>query len=277
MPVDVLLVEGKLDAQMLGAVLQGAALVVPAGSKHELPHQARHRRAMGGEVACYLRDRDFDHEPPTDAVGPEVDRRTEDGSALGWRWCRHEIENYLIDPALAAPATGLTRDAYASELTAAARRIRHYEAARWVVGTVRRTLPPAYELRTRGREADGREFYLPDELSEHATSRWAREHISTHAERIADALAPATVEGELARRGTQLSDTVLASIDQALLWCSGKDLLAAMVPWLRDNGLGAPGGFLAAIRDWVIEHPGDAVAALPECQELLRILTASDP
>ena len=43
--------------------------------------------------------------PPSDLSKPTVD--AEDGNTpIGWRWCRHELENYLIEPLLVSEATG---------------------------------------------------------------------------------------------------------------------------------------------------------------------------
>src|SRR5258708_6318678 len=146
MPVSTLLVEGTLDVAVLTAVLSGAGVViVPGGSKYGLPPQARNRRqAVPEQVSSYLRDRDFHSDPPTDASEPIVDR-LHDGHVLGWRWCRHEIENYLIDPELVAVASGWDKDQYRAQLVSAACRIRHYQIARWVIGNVRRNLPPQYD------------------------------------------------------------------------------------------------------------------------------------
>ena len=57
---------------------------------------------------------------------------------MGWHWCRHEIENYLLEPALVAAACSprITEATYLEQLRGAALRIRYYEAARWAVGLV---------------------------------------------------------------------------------------------------------------------------------------------
>ena len=125
--MNVLLVEVKLDAEVLGAILAGRPVVKEAGPKNSLAPRTRvERRERRTCDVCYLRDRDFDHDPPTEPSRPQVDRTDDDGSVLGWRWCRHEIESYLIDPDPVANATGWDRDEYARALTSAAVRLRHY-------------------------------------------------------------------------------------------------------------------------------------------------------
>lgn len=153
MPVGVLLVEGdgKLDAALLGAVLKGHPLIEAAGPKHGLPQATSKRGSKQIEVA-FLRDRDFEFDPPANATSQPEPCRTRDfgGKELpGWHWCRHEIENYLLEPGLVAAALGWDQAAFAAELVAAARRIRPYEVARWVVGSCRRAVPQPNRLTTR--------------------------------------------------------------------------------------------------------------------------------
>ena len=273
MPVTTLFVEGNLDAQVLAAILGGDPVVRSGGSKNSLAPRARTERSERGIAAGYLRDRDFDFEPPDDSTRPEVDR-CDAGEAFGWRWCRHEIENYLIDPALVERATGWPRAGYEDQLVQAAGRIRHYQIARWVVGTARRSLPPHYELSTKPDECRDHDFRLPADLGEAGTYDWARDHIARHQRRIAEALGRDAVEEELARRTEALTESRVASPTGALLWCSGKDLLAALEPLTRERGLGSARLVLNEIRDWVIAHPEDAVVALPEWQTLRNILRA---
>lgn len=86
-------------------------------------------RSENKKRAGYFRDRDFDYEPPADLTKPTVDHVSA-GVAVGWRWCRHETENYLIDPQVVAQATKLLPADYEAALKAAAASIHHYEAAR---------------------------------------------------------------------------------------------------------------------------------------------------
>jgi hypothetical protein len=273
MPVDTLFVEGGLDAQLLTAILGGSPFVRRGGSKNSLAPRARTERCDRGIAAAYLRDRDFDFDPPDDCTRPAVDR-LHGGEPLGWHWCRHEIESYLIDPVLVAQATGWDRSAYEDEVTGAARRIRHYQIARWVVGTARRSLPPHHDLNTKPVVCHDHDFRLPADMGEAAMRDWARDHIASHHRRIAEALGCDAVDAELARRREALTESAVASPAGALLWCSGKDILAALEPWTAGHGLAGARAVLNCLRDWVIEHPEDAVAALPEWQALRDILRA---
>ena len=100
MPIIKLFIEGNLESEVLYPILQGSPVLQQGGSKDSLKPRARAARQENHQVAAgYLRDRDFDFDPPTDLSKPTVD--CEEGSLpIGWRWCRHEIENYLIEPVL---------------------------------------------------------------------------------------------------------------------------------------------------------------------------------
>src|SRR6185503_12131059 len=126
-------------------------------------------RAENAVEAGYLRDRDFDFDPPPDTSRPTVDS-VEGGVAIGWRWSRHEIENYLIEPVLVSEATTWPLPEVEDALRESARAIRSYEAARWTIGIVRRDLPPHYELKTR---PDGlNDIDLPVDLNYATVNAW---------------------------------------------------------------------------------------------------------
>jgi len=108
MPVNKLLVEGELDQQLLSAVCKGDPFVEAAlASKNALAPRVRDERRKGLQGVFYLRDRDYDTEPPTDITSPSKD----DGD-LGWRWCRHSIENYMLDPLIVCPTLGIAQVTY---------------------------------------------------------------------------------------------------------------------------------------------------------------------
>ena len=272
MPVNVLLVEGKLDLEILHGLLGGVPLVQRGGSKNSLAPQARTKRKETAQTICYLRDRDFDHDPPSDVSCPAVDRRDDD-TDLGWRWCRHEIENYLLDPTIVLAATGWPEGEYAGALVSAAKRIRHYEIARWVVGTCRRCLPPHYDLRTKPEELEGCDFRLPALLAEKDVADWARGQIRGFFEHVKDALDSNVVESELKKRSEVITESFLDDVNNVLLWCSGKDILAALGPWLQERGQHDAGGFRGRMRDWVRNHPQMALELLPEWNALVKLVT----
>jgi hypothetical protein len=103
MPITTLFVEGTLDTEVLSPVLLGSPVIRPVGPKNFLRARVRIERTENRLNAGYLRDRDFDFDPPGDVSKPEIDY-VDNGVSIGWRWCRHEIENYLIDPAIVSAA-----------------------------------------------------------------------------------------------------------------------------------------------------------------------------
>ena len=141
MPIAKLFVEGNLEIEVLTPILQGSPVPQQGGSKNSLKPRAGTERRENKVVAGYLRDRDFDFDPPKDLSRPTVDS-VESGVPFGWRWCRHEIENYLVDPAVVSEAMAWPMPDVEEALRQAAAKIRSYEAARWTVGIVRRVLPP---------------------------------------------------------------------------------------------------------------------------------------
>jgi hypothetical protein len=260
---------------VLQAILAGCLTVKEGGSKNSLAPRTRvGRREKAACDICYLRDRDFDHDPPTDTSRPQIDHIDADGSVLGWRWCRHEIENYLIDPEFAALAKGWDRGEYSAALTAAAQQIRHYQVARWAVGTVRRQLRPPHHLQTRPRDCGNAPYRLPSDLSEEGTTSWAHAQTECFRAGVDRELSSQAIQTELESRRRTLTEQLLASPGNALLWCSGKDLLAALEPWLAGRGVVAPSAFVAQVRDWVRADPERALGIFPEWQALVLILTA---
>jgi hypothetical protein len=275
MLVSLLLVEGDLDFQVLRPIFGGNPVVEIGGSKYSLEPRSRSLRTEKKTPVCYLRDRDFDSDPPTDLSQPTVDRRLDDGTVLGWRWCRHEIESYLIDPELVANATGWDKTVYATALREAARGIRHYQIARWVVGQARRSLPPMKRvLTTKPEELGNHDFRLRRDLTDQSTVQWARDHLARFFEPLQRAFAPEAIEASIAARQATLTEPVLTDPATTLVWCSGKDLLATIEPWLQaEHGSGAR-TFLNGMRDWVISHPDAALQRLPEWNGLLLAVRA---
>src|SRR6266571_123700 len=107
MPIAKLFVEGTLDVQLLSPILLGNPVPQQGGSKNSLKARAGTERRENKVAAGYLRDRDFDFDPPFDLTKPTEESTFENsGVPFGWRWCRHEIENYLIDPAIIRESMG---------------------------------------------------------------------------------------------------------------------------------------------------------------------------
>ncbi|WP_257460329.1 hypothetical protein [Archangium lipolyticum] len=274
MPVALLFVEGDLDAEVLTALLVTPPLrvaVTKGGPKGSLPPKARDERKKNVR-ACYLRDRDFDFDPPANLGHPTVDRIADSsGNVLGWRWCRHELESYLLEPRLVSLATGWDEASYSAELMKAAKHLQSYTAARWAVGIARRSMPPTAELPTRPDTLQN-EIKLPSDCGEAACFNWARDHIEAFRQKVEPALASMTIAASLAERSRRLA--AQTSIEDVLVWHSGKDLLAALEPAISRRPENNPVVFRRRLRDWVRNNPAAAVAIFPEWRALLDQLSA---
>lgn len=273
MPLVALLVEGDLDSELLHAVLEGRPIVERRGSKNSLRPQALHEARSSGRVVGYLRDRDFDFDPPAD-VGTPTSEYHRPGQVIGLRWCRHEIENYLIDPAVVTTAVGWNEGEYRAALSTAAEKVRSYQISRWVVGKVRRSLPPNYELQTKPAVCQGHDFRLPDDVSESAATLWARQAISEFGVRVQSEFSATSVDSAFVYYSSKLSKKVIAVTANALVWLSGKDLLTALEPSLSAHGFQNAGAFRAQLRDWVRANPERFVRMMPEWQALIAQVRA---
>lgn len=271
MPLAKLFVEGALEVQLLAPILLGNPVPQQGGSKYSLKPRARTDRIENKVAAGYLRDRDFDFDPPADLATPAVDA-LHLGAAFGWRWCRHEVENSLIEPAVVSDATGWPIVEIEEALREAARAICNYQVARWAVGVVRRALPPHYDLRTR---PDGlNEIDIPAALDSVAVNGWASQAISRHRDPMLAATDLATVQANLSDFATRFNDALLQDTSQILIWFSGKDMLAGMADWLGRKTIPNPGAFRALLRDWVIANPARTLALLPEWNALVDAVRA---
>lgn len=269
MPIAKLFIEGNLESEVLNPICQGTPLLQRGGSKNSLRPRAITERRENKVVAGYLRDRDFDFDPPLDLTKPSVDS-DEDGVPFGWRWCRHEIENYLIDPSIVSEAMGWPVSEFEEVLQQTAQKIRHYEAARWTVGIVRRTFPPNYDLKTRPDRL--RELDLPQALEANDVNAWASHNIESHRAGIVSATDSAAVQASLADCAARFDDAFVADVAKVLLWFSGKDLLAGMAGWLITKAVPNPGAFRASLRDWIIANHLRVLELLPEWSAMIRTL-----
>jgi len=172
MSVSLLLCEGiasSPDMQVLGKLLAGRCEVRPFGSKYGMGSVVKGgREAIGRETVFGILDGDFPVEwsQPTGAPRPWI---ASDGTVLGWRWERKEIENYLIDPTVVARALGADApqpDNYAGALVVARDRLTFYQAARAALSDRRRRFTPLSS--SFGRERGREDHPLPDDTSEEA-------------------------------------------------------------------------------------------------------------
>lgn len=257
-----LIVEGGLDKPLLDEfVIEPNWATEARGSKTALPHEAR--RELNGH---YLRDRDFDHEPPIDRSTPTVHGL----DPLGWRWVRHEIENYLLEPGIASAALGVDPSAWSDALLDAATRICDYEAARWVLGAARRVLPPTYRLNTYPKSCK-KDFKLPTTLDAESQIAWMTSHAEAFRARVEPVLADERLRDEFRSRARELT-AITHDIDEVLVWFSGKDLLGGCREWLAAHGQGTPEKAVERIRDWMKDNPDEARAHLPEWAALRQML-----
>jgi len=265
MPVSRLLVEGKLDAILLSAFLGGNPPVEPRGSKNSLKPITAEEMSHEGPRVAFVRDRDFDFDPPLDEKVELTEiTDTRFPEPLGWYWSRHEIENYLLDPAIIQLVwPSVSRHDYESMLVKAAVKIRFYEAARWAVGIARRALPPHYELRTRPAELCDRELAVPAWFDMERCQQWAVACIGEHCNRLTECLSVCTAVDVIERMSDHLAVHECSDCKKILTWFSGKDLLCALAPEIERVFNRVPGSFRARIRDWIMQHPEEAVRALP--------------
>lgn len=262
-----LLVEGKLDQQCLTPLLAGNPTVERGGSKNSLKPEARTRAILKRQPYFFLRDRDFDYDPSKDTSQPQP--LIENGKTIGWHWCRHEIENYFLEPQIIHAAIHrINLDNYQTQLKTAAYNIRFYEAARWSIGIARRSLPPHYELQTRPSELKKKEIAIFNDCSEPATSVWLQNTTSEFYSKISKALNKETTIENYQNFQNLFTQDFCQDINNILVWFSGKDLLAAMNTWCINNGFPHPSDFRAQVADWCHDNPEEVVNLLPEWQAL---------
>ncbi len=267
MPLAKLYVEGDLDAAIYNKIFPGV-LIEQGGSKTSLKPQARKDRTSSSARmnAGYLRDRDFDFTPPEPLHTPTVDAE-HNGQAFGWRLNRHELESYLIDPRVISATFEIDLAAWETALHQAATKISHYQIARWTIGSVRSNLPPNYQLYTKPDGVD--EMRLPADLSEAVSLQWCKNAISAFRDKIAPHLDNSAIDAEIERRRNTFQAESIKEAEYALLWCSGKDLFAAVdLTATKDDRIRSPKDLCKRLRDWIRENPDQFVAFYPELQEL---------
>jgi hypothetical protein len=274
MPVSKLYVEGNLDSEIYAALFAGVPPVVRGGSKNSLRPQARNDRNSGIQ-AGYLRDRDFDFDPPEDMDCPTVDV-ADAQEPWGWRLNRHEIENYLLDPQVIEGKFGIAAHVWRRTLCGAARRIRWYQIARWTVGYARSKLPPHYKLQTK--PDDVRDLRLPRDLSEQASLDWCRGTIAEFRAMIDRCLCDSAVSEQIERRRERFSDELLDDALHVVQWCSGKDLFAALTDEdLQNVRVQDPQTLCNILRDFVRDHSDDLLGFFPEFAALKHQIAGPGP
>lgn len=267
MPLAKLYVEGDLDAAIYNTIFSGIT-IVQGGTKNSLSPQARKdRTSRTAKInAGYLLDRYFDFVPPGALDFPTIDAQ-HDGQTLGWRLNRHEIENYLIDPRVVSSTFGIEAADWEITLSQAAVKISHYQVARWTIGSVRSNLPPNYELNTKPNGVD--ELRLPADLTETASLKWCKDAIEAFRNKIEPHLSVVAIDAEIERRSETFRRESLKNFTHVLVWCSGKDLFAAVDLLVTgDAQIRGPKDLCNRLRDWVRTNPDQFLTYYPELQEL---------
>jgi hypothetical protein len=278
MPVTRLLVEGELDAELLHPICEGRPVVEAIkSSKNALAPRTRHEREKTGPCVCYVRDRDFDYDPPPQTDRPCLDREDE-SLPLGWRWCRHSIENYMLEPTIVSKTlVDVQEDSYREELLKAAQTIKYYQAARWAIGVARVSLPPNYELRTQWEEEKKKDFHLPpqEKLFGREMRNWAIESVNAFVTRLLPELDAQVIAKHYAEYATKFDDKTFLSIESTLLYFSGRDLMMALDNWWRPQGIQSAKELRNRLRQWMRDNPEQVLETLTEWRSLVSLCRQS--
>jgi hypothetical protein len=272
MPVSKLYVEGALDEQLLRPLFAGSPVVEKRGGKYGLQGIVLKERAEtagrpNSPTALFLRDRDFDFQPVADAGESPIPMHTRRGEHVGYRWRRHCIESYLLEPTLVAAVYERPVTDVEAALTTAGEGLAVYQAARWTIGQARTQLPPARHLETQP-EAAASEFILPPDVGEAACWTWVVSSTTEFLAPVREAFAEESLRH--AFDGYRQRFRGLGWVD-VLLWYSGKDLMASLAPGLSG---GTAMEMRERLRNWVIGHTTETSAILTEWADLLRLLRA---
>jgi len=269
-----LLVEGKLDRVCLGPVLGNVVTLEQGGSKNSLKPEAKTRQEFRKAPHYFLRDRDFDYQPPDDISQPSaLMGKNKNGIEVivGWHWCRYEIENYLLEPAVVQRAVpDADQNDYKRQLQQIAMRIRAYEAARWSIGTARKSLPPHYELQTRPDELP--EIAIPENCSDTVSLYWLKNTVGNFRDIVSIALDTSTITHNFQTFMRRFDDEFCLNIDNILIWFAGKDLFAGLTEWCSQYGFSNSGEFRAYLRTWCADNPDEVIQLLPEWRALRSLL-----
>lgn len=295
MPLAYLLVEGDVDASIFTEIFHGSPPCKLGGSKDTLAPQVRrcrepdknidrdestgdHKRTLKqGVMAAYLRDRDFDFEPPPDLDQPTIDvaAKSEGEPPLGWRLNRHSIESYLLDPRVVGATFNLPEAHWEHLICTAGKEIAAYQAGRWTIAQLRSGLPRPFKLQT---SASGRkEFALPASRSRTDVETWCIQTVNSFRTAVEHALSAPAVTEAFGERCQQFSEDFCRDYRQILVWFSGKDLFTAVkqLPELPQQLKERSCETLRkTLRDWVGDNADQFLSWFPELSALKQKLNA---
>jgi hypothetical protein len=272
MPVTQLYVEGSLDQRVLTQVLAGQIAVASRGTKDDLHHIVRRELDEGKSGIAYLRDRDFDTEPPASTTGAvDVDRSIK-GVVLGYRWERTELENYLLEPPLVTAALRLDLAEFSAEMTKAAATLHVYTAGRWTLGQLRARTRGITSVRTRPDSLSGKAFPLPKSFAEADVVSWLNTTITRVSGAVAKEFDVPAIRSQFESYKTVLSGKLGAEI---LRWYSGKDLFGLLAHYFQSKGINNPAEAMERVVVW-LETPNGmtmALGYLPDWKNLAAVLS----
>lgn len=276
MPVDILICEGKRDAEILRALCDDAPVVhYIAGGLPALAQVVLHRRDRTGKAVAGLRDRDFDAPPADSPVA--VWRQTIGGEPveLGYMLLAFELENYLSGPALVDAACSdlpwWRREEYEAFLARATRDWRCYLAARRALHDARRGLPKPHEFSDRPRPDEP--WLAPPEA---ARCREAvEERVGAFAAAVQASSRQLAVGTSYDAQLEKLADATWVETGRHLLEFPGKDLEELAGRWYSaKRGGGDKGLLFQRVRNWVLKHRDEALDRAPDWHALLATLRA---
>jgi hypothetical protein len=272
MPVTQLYVEGSLDQRVLTGVLSGQVAVASRGTKDDLPHIVRRELDDGKTGIAYLRDRDFDSEPPhIQAVEVAVDRELS-GTVLGYRWDRTELENYLLEPAIASAALRVDLAEWSVELAKAAAQLHAYTAGRWTLGQLRARTHRVTKIKTRPDSLSGKVFPLPKSLMEADVRTWLSATVTGVSAAVSKEFDVVATTKQFESYKGILSGKFGGEI---LRWYSGKDLFGVLASYFQSKGIDNSADAMERVLVW-LETPNGistAMSNLPEWKNLATVLS----
>jgi hypothetical protein len=252
--------------RVLGKLLAGRCEVRPFGGKYGMGSVIKGgREAIGRKTVYGILDRDFpkEWENPT---GEPKRWIASDGIALGWRWERTEMENYLIDPGVVAKALGTEAppsDDYSVALEAARDQLMFYQTARAALSNRRGRFNPL--SCSFGRERGREDHPLPDDTTEAACREGIR--ICVGAYNIGQSV---TVEEVNAAFDMLMPEFTVggARYDHYLAAFAGKDILWAMDAEIRRFGFDGVIPFREKVLVGIQNSTDDVGGWLPEWKAL---------
>lgn len=271
MPVNLLFCEGvssSPDIRVLSSVLQGVAGEVRAsGGKYGLGTRIlAYRESLQTDKVAGVLDGDFVDNWQVPRPAPRQ-WATNEGTVLGWRWQRKEIENYLIDPVVVSrslAAGAPNPDNYREVLEHAVGHLAHYEAARTALSLSRRRFQELPSCWGPVHAFDRHPF--PQNLTDQACRDALRATVEAHA-----TAQEVTFDQVNARYEQILPEFTAGGVRRRdYLWSfAGKDLLIAMENGLRGLGFQSPRAFREKVILGIEKAGGDVVRGWTQEWELL--------